>query len=108
MLGDMPCFLADERLVSALEGLDMDSVEMFLAHTVRLEQEAALRFEKLADAMQTAGNGGVAQLFKSLAHFSRLHLADAKARSEFREVPELGCHLGSMVARHFGVKNECF
>jgi rubrerythrin len=68
----------------------MESVEIFLAHTVRLEQEAALRFEQLADAMQTAGNREVAQLFKRLAHFSRLHLADATARSGFREVPELG------------------
>lgn len=68
----------------------MESVEIFLAHTVRLEQEAALRFEQLADAMQTAGNREVAQLFKRLAHFSRLHLADATARSGFRDIPDLG------------------
>jgi rubrerythrin len=68
----------------------MDSVEIFLAHTVRLEREAALRFDQLADAMQTAGNREVAQLFKRLAHFSRLHLADATARSGFRDVPDLG------------------
>jgi rubrerythrin len=77
-------------LTVAPEGLDMDSVEIFLAHTVRLEQEAALRFEQLADAMVTAGNKEVAQLFKRLAHFSRLHLADATARSGFREIPKLG------------------
>ena len=68
----------------------MDSVEIFLAHTVRLEQEAALRFEQLADAMHTAGNRDVALLFKRLAHFSRLHLSDATARSGFREIPDLG------------------
>ncbi len=68
----------------------MDSVEIFLAHTVRLEREAALRFDQLADAMQTVGNREVAQLFKRLAHFSRLHLADATARSGFRDVPDLG------------------
>jgi rubrerythrin len=68
----------------------MDTVEIFLAHTVRLEREAALRFEQLADAMLTAGNREVAQLFKRLAHFSRLHLADATARSGFRDVPNLG------------------
>jgi len=79
----------DERLIGTPEGLEMDSVEIFLAHTVRLEQEAALRFEQLADAMQTAGNREVAQLFKRLAHFSRLHLADATARSGFREIPKL-------------------
>jgi rubrerythrin len=80
----------DQRLMVNSKGLEMDSVEIFLAHTVRLEQEAALRFEQLADAMQTAGNRDVAQLFKRLAHFSRLHLADATARSGFREVPALG------------------
>jgi rubrerythrin len=80
----------DQRLMGNSKGLEMDSVEIFLAHTVRLEQEAALRFEQLADAMQTAGNRDVAQLFKRLAHFSRLHLADATARSGFREVPALG------------------
>jgi len=68
----------------------MDSVEIFLAHTVRLEQEAALRFEQLADAMLTAGNRDVARLFQRLAQFSRLHLADATARSGFRDVPALG------------------
>jgi rubrerythrin len=68
----------------------MQSVEIFLAHTVRLEKEAALRFDQLADAMLTAGNQEVAQLFKRLAHFSRLHLADATARSGFRDVPQLG------------------
>ncbi len=68
----------------------MDTVETFLAHTIRLEQEAARRFEQLADAMQTSGNQAVGQLFDRLAHFSRLHLAEARARAGFREVPELG------------------
>jgi len=68
----------------------MESVEIFLAHTIRLEQEAARRFEQLADAMQTNGNREVGQLFKRLATFSRMHLADASARAGFRNVPDLG------------------
>ena len=32
----------------------------------------------------------MAELFKRLAHFSRLHLSDATARSGFREIPDLG------------------
>lgn len=68
----------------------MESVEVFLAHTIRLEEEAARRFEQLADAMQTSGNREVGQLFKRLAHFSRMHLAEATARAGFREVPQLG------------------
>lgn len=68
----------------------MQTVEIFLAHSIRLEQEAARRFEQLADAMTTHGNGEVGQLFKRLAHFSRLHLAEATARAGFRDVPDLG------------------
>ena len=67
----------------------MQTVENFLAHTIRLEQEAARRFEQLADAMLTHGNRETGQLFKRLAHFSRLHLAEATARAGFREVPAL-------------------
>jgi len=68
----------------------MESVEIFLAHTIRLEQEAARRFEQLADAMHTGGNREVAHLFKRLASFSRMHLAEATARAGYRDVPDLG------------------
>ncbi|MBX3605903.1 MAG: ferritin family protein [Piscinibacter sp.] len=68
----------------------MDSVEIFLAHTVRLEQEAARRFEQLAEAMLTSGNREAGQLFGRLATFSRMHLAEATARAGFRDLPELG------------------
>jgi rubrerythrin len=67
----------------------LHSVEIFLAHTIRLEQEAARRFEQLADAMLTSGNREAGQLFKRLAHFSRLHLAEASARAGFRDIPAL-------------------
>lgn len=67
----------------------MDSVEQFLAHSIRLEEEAALRFGQLADAMQTAGNREVARLFRRLSEYSRLHLGDARARAGFREIPQL-------------------
>ena len=67
----------------------MKSVEEFLAHAIRLEDEAARRFEQLTSAMESYGNREVASLFRKLAHFSRLHLADARARSGFRDVPRL-------------------
>ena len=70
----------------------MQTVEVFLAHSIRLEREAARRFEQLADAMQTNGNREVAQLFGRLAAFSRMHLAEATSRAGFREVPELADH----------------
>ncbi len=42
----------------------MESVEEFLAYAIKLEQEAALRFGQLADAMATAGNREVMELFR--------------------------------------------
>lgn len=67
----------------------MESVEEFLAHAIRLEQEAALRFGQLADAMATAGNSEVMKLFRRLSEYSLLHLADARARAQYRNLPQM-------------------
>lgn len=67
----------------------MDSVEEFLVHAIRLEQEAALRFGQLADAMLTQGNREVGRLFRQLADYSKLHLADARERAGYRDLPPL-------------------
>ena len=67
----------------------MDTVEEFLAHAIRLEQEAALRFGQLADAMATAGNVEIMQLFRRLSEDSMLHLSDARARAGFRQLPNM-------------------
>jgi len=67
----------------------MDSVELFLAYAIRVEEEAALRFGQLADAMEACGNREVSRLFRRLSDYSRLHLADAKARSGFRDIPKM-------------------
>jgi len=65
----------------------MRSVEEFLAYAINLESEAADRFGQLADAMDACGNREVGKLFRRLADYSRLHLADARARSGFRDIP---------------------
>ncbi len=67
----------------------MDSVEEFLAYAIKLESEAADRFGQLADVMQASGNGAVAKLFRRLSDYSRMHLAEAQARSGFRDIPKL-------------------
>jgi rubrerythrin len=67
----------------------MNSVEEFLAHTIQLEREAALRFGQLADAMTTVGNREVGRLFRRLADYSLLHLGDARDRAGFRTLPEM-------------------
>ncbi len=65
----------------------MKSVEEFLAYAIKLEEEATLRFDQLADAMQGYGNKDVGSLFRRLSDYSRLHLADARARAGFRDMP---------------------
>lgn len=65
----------------------MKNVEEFLAHTIQLESEAALRFGELSDAMTTVGNREVARLFRRLADYSLLHLGDARERAGFRTLP---------------------
>ncbi|WP_297483009.1 ferritin family protein [Ferrovum sp.] len=67
----------------------MNSIEEFLTYSIKLEEEAVLRFDQLADAMASAGNKEVGALFRRLAGYSRLHLGDARARAGFRDIPIL-------------------
>lgn len=66
-----------------------ESIEVFLAYAIELEQQAALRFAELADAMQASGNRECSALFRRLAEYSRRHLADARERAGFRQLPRL-------------------
>ncbi len=65
------------------------NVRTFLAHAVQLEREAARRYEELAASMGTDGNHELKAFFARMAHYSRLHLADATARGGFRDLPEM-------------------
>jgi rubrerythrin len=67
----------------------MNDVNLFLAHAIQLERDAARRFEDLMHSMQTAGNREVEALFCRLGEFSRRHLKSAMARGGFRSLPEL-------------------
>lgn len=67
----------------------MNNVELFLAHAIQLEREAARRYEELSAAMGTDGNPELKAFFNRMAHFSRLHLDDAVQRGGFRELPVL-------------------
>lgn len=66
-----------------------ESIEVFLAYAIELEQQAALRFAELADAMQASGNHECCVLFRRLSEYSSLHLADARQRAGFRQLPRL-------------------
>jgi rubrerythrin len=67
----------------------VDDVNLFLAHAIQLERDAARRFEDLASSMQTIGNRELERLFRKLGEFSRRHLQEAMARGGFRELPVL-------------------
>jgi rubrerythrin len=67
----------------------MNEVERFLAHAVQLEREAARRYEELAAGMLTLGNTALHAFFARMGHYSRLHLAEARARAGFRKLPEI-------------------
>jgi rubrerythrin/ferredoxin len=62
-------------------GLKPGSVQEFLGYAVKVEEDAAIHFERMSAAMAKCGNDEVAQLFGQLGHFSRLHLAEARRRA---------------------------
>lgn len=70
-------------------GLDIRSVEAFLACAIRVEQDAAEHFDDLAREMERTGNPAVAGVFETLARYSRLHLEAATARAGAIDVAAL-------------------
>lgn len=64
-------------------------IATFLAHAVALEQEAAERYAELADAMEVHNNQEVAELFRKLSAFSKLHLDEVKAIAANYDLPQL-------------------
>jgi len=67
----------------------MNDVAEFLAYAIKLEEDAASRFSDLAESMKTYGNREVAEFFGKMAHFSRLHLAEARKRAGFHKLPDM-------------------
>jgi len=67
-------------------GIEINSLDHFLAHAVKVEEEAAIHFDGLAKEMGRCGNTEVEQLFRQLAGYSRLHLAEAQSRCKGKDV----------------------
>jgi len=65
----------------------MVDLDTFLAYSVALEEEAAGRHEELADMMDVHNNREVAETFRKLAHYSRLHAAEIRDHARNRELP---------------------
>jgi rubrerythrin/ferredoxin len=62
-------------------GVEIASLDEFLGYAVKVEDDAAKHFDIIAAKMDDHGNTEVATLFRQLAAFSRLHLAEAKSRA---------------------------
>ena len=62
-------------------GVEIKTVDEFLSFAIKVEEDAALHFERLSTAMEACGNQEVAALFGRLGGYSRLHLDQAKARA---------------------------
>jgi rubrerythrin len=69
--------------------LATDNVDTFLAYAIRLEQDAAHRFADLKEAMKSYGDMEVAEFFARMEQYSRLHLAEAKKRAQFHDLPAM-------------------
>ncbi|MBF0392714.1 MAG: ferritin family protein [Alphaproteobacteria bacterium] len=67
----------------------MNDLPTFLAHAVALEREAAERYAELADTLEAHHNAEAAELFRRLAHFSRLHQAEVEERAKGHALPHL-------------------
>ncbi len=67
----------------------LDDVGEFLAHSLALENEAAERYDELADSMEVHNNHDVVALFRKLAEFSRMHAQEVKEIAAKYEVPHL-------------------
>jgi len=61
-------------------GVEIRTLDEFLSYAVKVEEDAAVHYEHLAQAMSTCGNADVATLFTQLGKYSRMHLEEAKAK----------------------------
>ena len=74
----------------ATEGAQsIDTIEELLAHGKALEQEAAERYEEIADAMEVHNNLEVAELFRKLTGYAQKHAAEMTDRSAGMELPRI-------------------
>ena len=65
----------------------ISDLDTFLAYSVALEEEAAERHDELADMMEVHNNPEVAETFRKLAHYSRLHAREIRDHSEGSDLP---------------------
>ena len=67
----------------------MTDLDTFLAYSVALEEEAAERHDELADMMDVHNNPEVAETFRKLAGYSRLHAQEMRDHSRGSDLPKI-------------------
>lgn len=67
----------------------MTDLDIFLAYSVALEQEAADRHDDLADMMDVHHNSEVAGIFRKLAGYSRLHAQEVRDHAQGADLPRI-------------------
>ena len=65
----------------------IDSLEVFYAHALAIETEAAERYSQLADVMDAHNNRDVADLFRWLCSLESQHAGEISRRSEAFQLP---------------------
>ncbi|HZQ61247.1 MAG TPA: ferritin family protein [Casimicrobiaceae bacterium] len=63
------------------------TLDDFMAQAIAMEHEAALRYEELADTMETHNNVEVAQLFRRMAAIERKHAAELMSQMGWSAAP---------------------
>lgn len=67
-------------------GVQIKTLDDFLSYAVQVEEDAAIHFEQLSETMAACGNTDVAALFSDLGRYSRLHLAEARAKCSRKNI----------------------
>ncbi len=68
---------------------NIDSLPLFLAHALVVEEEAVENYEELAHVLKAHHNDEVAALFEQMAAFGRKHADEVRQRAQGTSLPKL-------------------
>jgi rubrerythrin len=71
------------------EDVRIETVEEFLVHAMELEEASYEHYDELADSMEVHNNLQVAELFRKLANYSRLHAEQVHQRAANLTLPHI-------------------
>ncbi|MEJ2394503.1 MAG: ferritin family protein [Candidatus Thiodiazotropha sp.] len=71
------------------DAIIIDTVEEFLVHALELEEASQEHYEELADTMEVHNNLEVAELFRKLANYSRLHAEEVHEKASDMKLPQI-------------------